>query len=128
MFRYEMKDIIRPVGNPAPAVGTTFNNMDRQHGHGFEFEAEWQVLRYLQLVGNYSHQRSVDERTGQDPGLAPRNQAYLRASWAVANNWQLNPQVTWIADRARAAGDPRPPIADYKTFDLTLRTARPIGK
>jgi iron complex outermembrane receptor protein len=128
VFRYEMKDIIRPIPNAAPAMGTTFNNMGRQHGTGLEIEAEWQVSRHLQLIGNYSHQRSVDETTGRDPGFAPRNQAYLRASWAIAYGWQLNPQLTWVANRARSAGDPRPPVADYKTFDLTLRTARPVGR
>ncbi len=128
LFKYEMKDIIRPVRNLAPAMGTTFNNMGRQHGHGLELEAEWQISRHLQLTGNYSYQRSIDETSGRNPGFAPRNQAYLRASWAVAHGWQLNPQITWVSDRARAAGDPRPPVADYKTFDLTLRTARPIGK
>jgi iron complex outermembrane receptor protein len=36
-------------------------------------------------------------------------------------NWYLDLQAKWIADRQRAFGDPRPPIADYTTVDLTLR-------
>lgn len=34
----------------------------------------------------------------------------------------FSPQLNWVADRKRAAGDLRPDIADYTAVDLTLRT------
>jgi iron complex outermembrane receptor protein len=32
--------------------------------------------------------------------------------------------LNWVADTQRAFGDPRAPIPDYRTVDLTLRTDR----
>jgi len=34
----------------------------------------------------------------------------------------MDTQLNYIADRKREPGDPRPPIADYHTVDLTLRS------
>lgn len=120
-FRYDMKDIIRTTSN-APAAGTTFNNTGGQHGEGFELEGGWEATHSLRLTGHYSAQRSIDEKTGQDAGYAPRRHAYLRSDWIPVNNWLLSGQVNHVADRRRAAGDTRPAVPDYTTLDLTLRT------
>lgn len=120
-FRYAMTDIIRTVSN-APAAGTRYDNTGSQHGNGFEFEGNWEATRNLRITGHYSAQRSIDERTGQDAGYAPRRHAYLRGDWIPAGNWLLSAQANHVADRRRAAGDTRPAVPDYTTVDLTLRT------
>lgn len=120
-FRYQMQDIIRTVSN-APAAGTRYDNTGSQHGHGFEFEGQWEATRSLRLTGHYSAQRSIDERTGQDAGYAPRRHTYLRGDWIPAGNWLFSSQLNHVADRSRAAGDARPAVPDYTTLDLTLRT------
>ncbi|MFC5303221.1 TonB-dependent receptor plug domain-containing protein [Azospira restricta] len=117
VFHYEMRDIIQ-------LVGTTYNNTGEQKGRGLEFEAAWDATKNLRLAGNYSLQRSTDEASGEDAGLAPRHRVYLRADWRFTPGWQANAQVNWVADRKRAAGDTRPEIDDYATVDLTVRTLR----
>jgi outer membrane cobalamin receptor len=86
------------------------------------------IAAYLNVGTTNGHKRVLDEDaqtlrdriagTRSDLGFAPRDQVYLRASWAVAYGRQLNSQLTWVANRARSAGDSRPPVAEYKTFDL----------
>lgn len=115
VYRYDMNDIIRPVGG-------MFINSGSQDGYGAEFEAVWDVNRRLRLTGNYAWQRSLDEATQQDAGHVPQNHIYARADWRVADAWQLSTQLNWVADRKRALGDTRPNVGDYTTLDLTVRT------
>lgn len=124
VFRYRMADIIRTVTNPPPVPGATYFNTGGQRGNGMELEAAWDINRSLRLAANYAHQRSVDETTGQDAGFAPHNLFYARTDWRFASGWQLSPQVNWVADRKRSAGDTRPPVPDYTTMDVALRSAR----
>ncbi len=42
----------------------------------------------------------------------------------MTSGWLASAQINRVADRQRAADDARPPIADYTTVDLTLRTSR----
>lgn len=121
-FRYEMKDIIRTVANPAPAVGATYSNTGSQHGSGMELESVWDVSRTLRLTGNYSYQKSIDEVTGQDAGYAPHHHLYLRTDWRHSSGWFASAQANRVMDRLRAAGDTRPQVPDYTTVDLTLRS------
>lgn len=121
-FRYRMQDILRTTPNPAPIPGTTWNNTGRQHGSGMEFEAVWEATRNVRFTGHYAYQKSTDESTGQDAGYAPHHHAYVRGDWVPGGGWMLSGQVNYVADRLRAAGDARPPIPDYTTVDLTLRT------
>ncbi|HEX7650065.1 MAG TPA: TonB-dependent receptor [Noviherbaspirillum sp.] len=121
-FRYSMKDIIRLVPRPAAGTGSVYQNTGDQTGKGMEFELVWDVNRSLRLSGNFAHQQSVDETTQQDAGYAPHNHLYGRADWRFASGWTFSGQVNYVADRKRPAGDARPPIADYTTLDLTLRT------
>lgn len=119
VFRYAMKDIIRTAGFPA-----TRSNTGTQVGRGFELEATHDLLSNVRLVGNYAHQRSTDETTGEDAGYAPHHHAFAKADWGFASGLILTGQVNYVADRERAPGDTRPQIADYTTVDLTLRTHR----
>ena len=124
LFRYGMRDIISAIPNPAPAPGTTYSNAGSQKGSGAELELVWDADRNLRLSGNYSYQRSIDETTNQDAGYAPHHHVYARADWRIASGWLLSPQVNYVADRKRTAGDSRPPVPDYTTLDLALRTNR----
>ncbi len=124
LFRYRMEDVIRFVTNADPTTGSTAQNAGNQHGNGFELEFVWDAAADVRLSGNYAYQRSIDETTGQDPGLAPNQHTYLRADWRLVPGWTLSGQVNYVADRKRQAGDLRPQIADYTTADLTLRTDR----
>lgn len=123
LFKYSMKDIIRAVPNPAPAPGLTFNNVGTQNGSGAELELIWDANRNVRVTGNYGYQRSIDGATNRDAGYAPHHHVYARVDWRVASGWLLSPQLNWVADRKRAEGDSRPPVPDYTTLDLTLRTS-----
>jgi outer membrane receptor protein involved in Fe transport len=121
-YRYAMQDIIRTTS--ASDGSAFFANIGSQHGHGGEVEASWQVNRGLRLSGHYAFQRSIDEDSGRDAGYAPRHHAWARTDWSFRSGWLLGLQLNHVADRRRAAGDPRSDIADYTTLDLVLRTAR----
>jgi iron complex outermembrane receptor protein len=116
-----MSDIIQPLN-------TLYTNAGKQTGSGLELEAAWEATRNLRLAGNYSFQRSIDETTGKNAGLAPRHRVYLRADWRFMPGWQANAQVNWVAGRKRVTGDTRPDLDDYATVDLTLRTQRGRNK
>jgi iron complex outermembrane receptor protein len=115
VFRYQMRDIIQ-------LVGTTYQNTGKQTGKGLELESAWDATRQLRLSGSYSHQRSVDDASGQDAGLAPRDRIYLRADWRFTAGWAANAQLNAVGERRRAPGDTRSALRGYNTVDLTLRT------
>ena len=120
-FHYQMADLIRSVANPVPAPGATYENTGDQHGDGMELEGAWDVNRTLRVSGNYAYQKSIDEATGQDAGIAPHHHIYLRGDWRYGDGWFTSAQINHVADRRRPAGDTRPQIPDYTTLDLTLR-------
>jgi iron complex outermembrane receptor protein len=124
VFRYEMEDIIRTTPNPAPAPGSTFQNAGAQRGHGAELEFVWDARRSVRFTGHYAYQRSTDKATGADAGYTPHHHFYARSDWTFASGWLLSGQLNHVADRKRTADDPRPPVADYTTLDLTLRSNR----
>jgi len=115
LFRYRMKDILRPDAS------FTVQNAGQQRGQGLEIELVWEASRSLRLSGNYAQQRSIDEVTNQDAGNAPRHHVYARADWRFMPGWALNAQVNHVADRSREPSDIRPVIQDYRTVDITLR-------
>lgn len=120
LFKYDMKDIIR-----ATDVGggtREYNNAGRQSGHGFELEATRDMGRNLRVAAHYAYQRSTDKTSGRDAGYAPHHQLFGRVDWTAPQGWILSTQIKYVADRARPAGDVRPPIADYTSVDLIMRT------
>jgi outer membrane receptor for ferrienterochelin and colicins len=118
LFRYQMTDIIR-----LDSAGT-YQNSGKQTGSGLELEAAWDALKQLRLSANYGYQRSVDDASGQDAGLAPRHHLLLRADWRAAAGWRANTQLNLVGKRAREPGDARAPVAGYASLDLTLRSDR----
>lgn len=119
LFSYAMRDLIGVTGNPQ-----AYQNAGSQHGRGFELEARHALQPNVHLSGNFAWQRSVDGPTGQDAGYAPHRHLYGRVDWAWANGMNWSAQVNHVAQRLRPPGDTRPPVADYTTVDLTLRTPR----
>ncbi|MBL8446376.1 MAG: TonB-dependent receptor [Zoogloeaceae bacterium] len=124
-YAFRMKDVVRQVANADPSTGNTAQNTGELVGRGVELEFAWDATRQLRISGNYSHQQTWDPDTGKDPGLAPRNRAFLRGDWRFAPGWSLNAQTNWVADRRRESSDLRGPIADYALTDVALRTESP---
>lgn len=126
LFQYQMKDVLRFVPNADPTTGSTAQNTGKQRGRGFELEGSWDPLRAVHLSGNYSYQRSFDQDSNQDAGLAPHQKVYLRGDWRVVSDWALNAQYNWLSNRNREpvrpneAPDTRSPMGAYNTFDLTM--------
>ena len=116
LFRYNMRDIIRTEG------GTYFNT-GAQRGYGGELELVWDATRSLRFAGSYAWQRSVDKSSDRTAGYAPGHQVYARADWRFVDGWLASTQISWVADRKRAAGDLRSGVSDYAKVDFTLRTA-----
>lgn len=116
MFRYRMSDILRF----APPTFTA-QNTGVIHGHGLELEARYSASSKLQLLGNYAIQRSEEEDTDNEVANAPQHQIYLSANWEPIQQWMLNTQLRWVADRARDQADQRPDIDDYTLVNVSLR-------
>lgn len=127
-FRYEMDDIIRLVPRPIPGTGSVYQNAGSQIGKGMELELVWDLSRGIRLSGHYAYQRSMDQMTNSDAGYAPHHQVYGRADWRFARGWMLSGQINHVAARHRAFGDTRPPVPDYTTVDLTLRSEQRDGQ
>ncbi|OQW92629.1 MAG: hypothetical protein BWK79_14255 [Beggiatoa sp. IS2] len=127
LYTYQAKDKVFTV--PTEGHGFMTKNFGRWDGQGFELEVSWKPRQTLEFLGSYALQRSVDKETDHDVGQSPQQQLYLQTDWNFHTFFYLNTQVTWIADRERAFGDPRPSIDDYTTVDLTLRTEseNPLG-
>lgn len=122
IFQFKMKNLIRTVPNAIKGTGSSYANTNSQEGHGMETELNWQASRQLRLSGNYSYQINTDQVTNQDAGYAPHHHVFARADWQFAQDWLFSPQFNWVAGRKRTVGDLRPPVADYKMIDLSLRT------
>jgi iron complex outermembrane receptor protein len=118
-FHYRMRNIILPV----PA----YQNSGNQTGRGLELEATLDATTNLRLAGSISLQRSRDEASGQDAGLAPHRRLFARADWRFAPQWQLGTTLNHVASRSREPGDIRAVIPDYTTVDLVLRHERFAG-
>ena len=127
IYRYQWNDIIRFVPNATANTGSTAQNAGKQHGHGVELEATWDMNRELRFTGSISAQRSIDEATGKDAGLAPERRYFVQSTWRATPLWVLDTTVNYVADRKRQPGDTRAPLADYTTVDLALRRERVFG-
>lgn len=124
LFQHKTKDLIRYMANANPVTGSTSQNTGGQTGKGVELEASWNPNSDLRLSGSYSLQKTTDDTTKLDAGLAPHKRLFVRSDWRFAPSWSLSGNLNHVAERLREAGDARPPIADYTTVDLSLRRER----
>lgn len=119
IYRLRIQDFIDFVQDPGGSF--TAQNVSRIDGKGLETEVRWQVAQPVQLLANYSHQQTRNESTGQPLGLAPQDKGFMRAIWNPVPLWQITPQLTWVGQRLRQAGDSRDDLDGYTTLDLTVR-------
>ncbi len=121
LYRYKMKDIIEFVDDPIPETTKTAQNVGERNGRGFEWESEWRPSEKFELSAQYAYQHAVDEVTQSRVGYLPENQVYMKVNWKFYKQWSVVPQLHWIADRVRSAGDSRSPINDYTSVDVVVR-------
>jgi iron complex outermembrane receptor protein len=126
VFRTNLSDLIRTAAVPG-LTGALFQNIGNQDGKGAELEMAWDASRTVRVAANYGYQRNTDPATGKDAGYAPHHHLNSRLDWQTRGYGVLSAQVNHVADRRRAAGDSRPQIPDYTTFDLSLNTQRVLG-
>jgi iron complex outermembrane receptor protein len=102
------------------------SNHGEQRGEGFELESRWRMLKNLVLTGHYAftHTEELDPQATAGNIPHPKHSAYLRADWALTNNWHLGNQISWTGTRKRGFNDPRPDLKGYTLVDLNL-TYRP---
>jgi len=126
MFYYEIDGLIEHIPDPGQPTSTAQNAKDVE-GHGFELEAEWQIIKTLRLRSNLAYQHSKDKNTGILVPDTPELQFYADLHWKFLPDWSVDAQYFWIGDRNRnrdpnlAPLDTRPEIKDYSKVDLNLR-------
>lgn len=126
VYAYRVGDTLRQEPNSDPTTGATAQNGEGIDGHGLELEFGWQASPRWRVSGHYALIRARDRETGEDPGNAPRQKAYLQFDWRAIPDLKITPRVYWVADRARQTAhagetpDPRPPVPDYVLADLTV--------
>jgi len=118
LFRYDAEDSIT-------VVATIAQNQGNRHGTGAELEAQFKPEGDWRWLAHVNYQNSVDEETGESPGLAPTWEAWQRLEWQAFDNWQLAAQLNVVSERERVAGDPRPALDGYEQLDLSLRWQTP---
>lgn len=119
LYQFRIRDFIDFVQDPGGSF--TAQNVDRIHGRGMETELRWHIAAPLQLLANYSYQHTAEESSEEPLGLAPRDKVFMRAIWTPRPFWQITPQLTWVGERLRQAGDTRAALKGQTSFDLTVR-------
>lgn len=115
LYRFAQSNLI------AADAANRFQNIGNLTTRGVETEVLWQATRSLRLAGNLTHRWPGNTQfsvTG-----VPRQDAYLRADWALRPAWSLNVQMNRTGKRARPAGDARAPLGAQAVTDATLRYA-----
>lgn len=125
-YHFHIHDFIDFVSDPGTSTFTA-RNTGRIEGTGVETEVRHQWSNRLQLLVNFSHQQTRDKTSNASLGLTPTEDASLRLIWEPVSRWQVTPQLVWVGETKRQAGDPRRPMDGYTTLDLTVRRVWPDG-
>ena len=125
LFTYEIDDLIEFVADPAPAITTRAQNAGRQRGYGLEWETRWKPVERVEVKTDIVWQNIEDKESGVDIADAPQQQIGVSANWKFLPGWSISARASWIAERARVAGDTRDPVDDYTLIDMTLRHLHP---
>lgn len=120
LYEFRIRDFIDFVNDPG---SDTFSarNTGRIRGTGVETELRHQASDTVQWLFNYSYQRTRDRDTDEPLGLAPDADASFRMIWRPDDRWMVTPQAVWLGHTRRPAGDERPRLDGYATFDLSIR-------
>lgn len=121
IFFYEMENVIQFAPHPSLASGNLAQNLGQQEGHGLEIEFRHDFNQKFGIVANFAYQHATDKTTDSEVGNAPEQQFYLRGDWLINDRYSANIQINAVRERNRAFGDPRPPVDDYTTVNLSLR-------
>lgn len=121
LFNYRAKKMIEFVDDPAtPDASKYAGNVLDQDGDGFELEVSWKPSHQLHVSTSYSRQNAINTKTQAAIPDAPGQQFKANVNWMMTNDWSLNSQLNWVADRKRALGDLRPQIADYTLLNFSV--------
>ncbi len=118
LFSYRAEDLISFVFDPVIA-GSQAENQDRLKGEGFELSMLWTPQDSLRLFAQHSFVDTELNGGGAAPDV-PKNNSFLAVNWRITDRMDFNVQLTRVADRERAAGDPREDIDDYTTTRMKL--------
>jgi len=122
LFYYEIEDFITFI--PEPSGITVAQNIVSRKGLGGEFELSYKVSSEWVLLSNYAYQRATDKQSDAPVGDAPSHEIYVRSEWGAPEMWQISPQLTWVGEQKRVAGDSRGDLSDYTTVDITVRNTK----
>ena len=121
LYHFKQTDIIRAItvtGLPKKQ----YQNAGDHTIQGIEVEAQWQAMKALRIVGNFSiHDQKDGELLATQE---PDQDAYLRIDWSFQPEWNWNLQTNWTGKHPRASSDTRPEVEDYFITDTTVRYAR----
>lgn len=117
-YYYEAQDLI---GYAPSAAGLMTQNLNRQDGYGFEYEAKWKPVDTLELRAAFALQHSKIEGTNATVPDAPGRLLSASFLWKPQYDWSVYGSANRVMGRVRAAGDSRGNIADYTLVNLTVR-------
>lgn len=118
LFSHKIKDSVAYIPG---SIGPVAQNAVKSKGYGGELSVKWPINESLEAYGYYAYQNNYDTTTHSDHSYAPHNKIKGRLNWKVAGGWDTNAVATWVANRVREAGDPRPPASDYTWLDVSVR-------
>jgi len=123
VYYYQIDNLISAV--PEQNGTSTYQNNGDQNGYGSELEWNWQASEQLNVLGNYAWQHSTNEQTHQQVNGVPEHHIYAALQWRFMPNWQIQPQLNWIAGRNSVLNNQK--LSDYETIDFTLRGKKLFG-
>lgn len=127
LFSYRADDIVVLLPD-AGSNSRTYQNANRQEGHGFEIETSWTHREgHLEVAGSFAWQDSKDRVTEAPIADAPGQKIFLSGRWRPLASWSAYAEVIHVRDRNRAPGDARPEVEDYTVVDAALRFESPSG-
>jgi outer membrane receptor protein involved in Fe transport len=97
-----------------------FSNKGDETGYGSELDGAYAFSDALSLKANYTY-HDTTEQTTNAIGAAPKHLLYAEANWEFLPRTFFDLNVRGVFDRARATPDPRPPVDDYITVNVSLR-------
>lgn len=113
LFFSEYKDLLG-IADPY------YSNVGDGLSKGAEFEVVWNMFKPLTLDANLSYVDTREDTTyGEIPGAATWL-GNVTLKYNPIKDFYLNLYNRYVGERARAATDPRTPLEEYNTFDITL--------
>ncbi len=116
LFHHDIRDLI--VFNFTP-TGAGYLNLDGAHSSGVEIEAERRLNRFVSIDGNISYTRPRDESVDEDIMDSTRWLANAGVRFTPTHDLSFHLQANYVGERVRAWYDPRDPIDDSITVDVS---------